>query len=135
MAHNTYEIETSRTSQCLPRFRTDPLQTAVHQFRASLSPTQTADLITHSNNSSDATSILSFTAEIDKVNASRRSRCVSSRLFGILQSVQEFSGIADTFVSAHPEVAALVLGTLKLTILVLYARLPATCDANLSPGC
>ncbi len=52
------------------------------------------------------------------MNATRRSRCVSSRLFGILQSVQDFSTIADTFVSSHPEIAALVWGTVKFTILV-----------------
>jgi hypothetical protein len=93
----------------------------VREFQANLTPTQTAELLERSRSNLDATAILAFTAQIDKVNASRRSRCVSSRLFGILQSVQEFSGIADTFVSAHPEIAALVLGSLKVTILVLPA--------------
>lgn len=93
----------------------------MREFQANLTPTQTAELLEQSRSNLDATAILAFTAHIDKVNASRRSRCVSSRLFGILQSVQEFSGIADTFVSAHPEIAALVLGSLKVTILVLPA--------------
>lgn len=93
----------------------------MREFQANLTPTQTAELLEQSRSNLDATAILAFTAQIDKVNASRRSRCVSSRLFGILQSVQEFSGIADTFVSAHPEIAALVLGSLKVTILVLPA--------------
>jgi hypothetical protein len=90
----------------------------VRNFRASLTPAQNAELLVNSRNTLHATTILAFTAEIDKVNANRRSRCVSSRLFGILQSVQEFSSIADTFVSAHPEILALVWGCLKFTILV-----------------
>ena len=102
---------------------TDLLQVAVSEFRANLTPPQTAELLEHSRNNLDATTILAFTAEIDKVNANRRSRCVSSRLFGILQSVQEFSSIADTFVSSHPEIAALVLGSLKITILVISFHL------------
>jgi hypothetical protein len=121
MAHNPYGIQQLVKSHCLRLFSADLLQAAVRQFRANLSPTQAADLLKHSSNNLDATTILAFTAEVDKVSANRRSRCVSSRLFGILQSVQEFSSIADTLVSSHPEIAALVLGSLKLTILVLHA--------------
>ena len=91
----------------------------MREFRASLTPTQDTVLLAHSSTDLDATTILGFTAEINKINANRRSRCVSSRLFDILQSVKEFSDIADTFVSAHPDIAALVRGSLKFTILVL----------------
>jgi hypothetical protein len=82
-----------------------------------LSPAQKL-LLLEDSSKPDATSILKFTAEIDSVNAHRRSRCVSSRLFGMLQSIQDFSTIADTFISAHPDIAALVWGTVKFTILV-----------------
>jgi hypothetical protein len=93
------------------------LAAAVRQFQAELEPTQNVRLLAHSSKP-DATSILAFTAEVDSINAHRRSRCVSSRLFGVLQSVQDFTTIADTFISAHPEIAALVWGSVKLTILV-----------------
>lgn len=95
----------------------DVLAAAVRQFQAELKPTENARLLAHSSKP-DATSILTFTAEVDSINAHRRSRCVSSRLFGVLQSVQGFSNIADTFVSAHPDIAALVWGCVKFTILV-----------------
>jgi hypothetical protein len=95
----------------------DALAAAVCQFQAQLEPTQNAQLLAYSSKP-DATSILTFTAEVDCINAHRRSRCVSSRLFGVLQSLQDFSTIADTFVSAHPEIAALVWGCVKFTILV-----------------
>jgi hypothetical protein len=39
-------------------------------------------------------------------------------LHSVLQSVREFSAVIDTFVSSHPEIAALVWGGLKLTIQV-----------------
>jgi hypothetical protein len=108
-----------RTSR--PTFSADALSAAVTKFRAGLTPAQASELSKQSSKP-NTTSILAFTAEIDKVNADRRSRCVSSRLFGILQSVKEFSDVADTFVSAHPEIAALVWGSLKLTILVSVRR-------------
>jgi len=103
--------------QTNPPSHSDALSAAVKQFQDSLTPTQASELSKQSSKP-DATSILTFTAEIDKINADRRSRCVSSRLFGILQSVKEFSDVADTFVSSHPEIAALVWGSLKLTLLV-----------------
>jgi hypothetical protein len=103
----------------------DVLATAVRQFQARLEPTQNARLLARSSKP-DATSILAFTAEVDSINAHRRSRCVSSRLFGALQSVQDFTTIADTFVSAHPEIAALVWGCVKFTILVCLFGVPLT---------
>jgi hypothetical protein len=119
MAHNPCERRRSRSQTWLTLFfRADLLETAVRKFRASLTPVQNTELLAHSQNKLNATTILAFTAEIDKINANRQSRCVSSRLFGILQSVQEFSSIADTFVSSNPEIAALVWGSLKFTILV-----------------
>jgi hypothetical protein len=94
------------------------LNLAIREFQGSLSREENAALLAHSSTGLDATGILSFTAEIDRVNANRRSRCVSSRLFGVLESVQAFSGIADTFVSSHPDIAALVWGSVKFALLV-----------------
>jgi hypothetical protein len=94
---------------------------AVREFQASLTPAQNTNLLDLSSNRPDASSILTFTAEVDKVNANRRSRCVSSRLFGILQSIQDFTNVVDTFVSSNPEIAALVWGSVKFTILVILS--------------
>jgi hypothetical protein len=97
----------------------NPLTLAIREFQGSLSKEENAALLAHSSTGLDAMGILSFTAEIDRVNANRRSRCVSSRLFGVLESVQEFSGIADTMVSSNPDIAALVWGSLKFALLVI----------------
>jgi hypothetical protein len=66
----------------------------------------------------DAAAVITFTKEVDDENAKRRSRCVASRLCGVLESVQQFSSIVGTFVSSHPEVAALVWGSVKFALLV-----------------
>lgn len=112
-----------------PTSGSDPLPGAIREFQAILSTTQKGQLLAQSTKP-DATSILAFTAEVDKVNADRRSRCVSSRLFGILQSIQDYTSIVDTFVSAHPEIAALLWGTIKFTVLVYSYLLDIKTDAN-----
>ena len=59
-----------------------------------------------------------FTAQLDRDNQLRKGRGIASRLYSILQSMQTFSTVVDTFVSSHPEIAALVWGSVKLTMLV-----------------
>jgi hypothetical protein len=70
------------------------------------------------NTTPDAAAIITFTKEIDDENAKRKSRCVASRLCGILQSVQQFSSIAEAFITSRPGIAALVWGTIKFALLV-----------------
>ncbi|GAW23347.1 hypothetical protein ANO14919_129030 [Xylariales sp. No.14919] len=67
----------------------------------------------------DTDAILVFTAKLDGINRSRRGRSVASRLHTILLAVRNFCSIADTFVSSHPEIAALVWGSVKLTMLIM----------------
>jgi ATP phosphoribosyltransferase len=64
----------------------------------------------------DADAVLMFTAQLDYSSRSRKGRSIASRLHSVLQSVREFSAIVDTFVSSHPEIAALVWGSVKLTM-------------------
>jgi hypothetical protein len=66
----------------------------------------------------DATAVIILTAEIDNQNAKRRSRGVATRLFGFLESVQQFSSVVDTFVSSNPSIAALVWGSVRFALLV-----------------
>lgn len=66
----------------------------------------------------DAAAVIKFTEELDSENAKRRTRCVATRMFTILESVQQFSAIVDTFVSSNPKIAALVWGSVKLALLV-----------------
>jgi hypothetical protein len=66
----------------------------------------------------DADAVITFTAQLDYSSRSRKGRSIASRLHPLLQSVREFSTIVDTFVSSNPGVAALVWGSIKLTMLV-----------------
>lgn len=61
---------------------------------------------------------LNFTTLIDRECNSHRRRCMGTRLITFLQSVEQFSGVVDTFVSSHPEFAALVWGGVKLALRV-----------------
>ncbi|KAK3294819.1 uncharacterized protein B0H64DRAFT_195872 [Chaetomium fimeti] len=63
----------------------------------------------------DANAVLVFTAQLDSTR-DRRGRSIATRLHSVLQSVREFSAVIDTFVSSNPEIAALIWGSVKLTI-------------------
>ena len=95
--------------------RTAQLVAAIDGFQAGLTPEQKAQLLAHSRKP-DATSVITFMTKIDNENATRRKRGVSSRLFGVLESIRCFSDIVDTFVSSHPNIAALVWGSVKFVI-------------------
>lgn len=88
---------------------------AIDGFQAILPPEQKAQFLAQSGKP-DATSVITFMTTIDNENATRRQRGVSSRLFGVLESVRGFSEIVDTFVSSHPNIAALVWGSVKFVI-------------------
>ena len=97
---------------------TDPIVAAVKEFQDKLNPTQKAELLAIRGTSvPDANTVLSFTAQVDRSNGRRHSRCVASRLQGTLQSLQQFTSIVGTFVSSNPAIAALVWGSVRLTIL------------------
>ncbi|KAK4118224.1 hypothetical protein N657DRAFT_628783 [Parathielavia appendiculata] len=63
----------------------------------------------------DADAVLVFTAQLDS-SQHRRGRSIATRLHSVLQSVRDFSAVIDTFVSSNPQIAALVWGSVKLTI-------------------
>ena len=66
----------------------------------------------------DASAALVFTAKLDASNSTRRGKSIGARAYSMLQSIQQFSAIIDTFISANPAIAALVWGSVKLTVLV-----------------
>ena len=68
----------------------------------------------------DAAAALVFTAKLDASNSTRRGKSIGARAYSMLQSIQQFSTIVDTFVSSHPDIAALVWGSVKLTVLVSH---------------
>lgn len=93
------------------------LQNAIDTFKTILTDDQRAQL--HSIQSvPDVDAVLVFTAELDRKRRgeTKRGRSIATRLSKILCSVRDFSSIIDTFVSSHPEIAALVWGSIKLTM-------------------
>ncbi|RYP43678.1 hypothetical protein DL768_009779 [Monosporascus sp. mg162] len=96
------------------------LKDAIQDFQSILSNDQRTSL-QKIKTVPDADAVITFTAQLDYSNRSRKGRSIASRLHSVLQSVREFSTIVDTFVSSHPDIAALVWGSIKLTMLLMNA--------------
>ena len=92
------------------------LTQALHDYETILSDEDRKQL--HSQGLPDAMAAINFTTLIDRQCSRRRSQCMGPRLITFLESIQQFSQVVDTFVSSHPEVAALVWGGVKLALLV-----------------
>ncbi|KAF5698545.1 NACHT domain-containing protein [Fusarium globosum] len=91
------------------------LQTAINSFRTVLTPEQLAELdCIQSVPETDA--VLVFTAELDLRRQSKKGKSIASRLFPVLQAVHSFTSIIDTFISSNPTIAALVWGSVKMTM-------------------
>ncbi|KAE9576603.1 hypothetical protein CGMCC3_g7353 [Colletotrichum fructicola] len=69
--------------------------------------------------SCDAGQVIAFTAGLDVVDPNRRGRSIATRLHSILETVQRFSEVVGIYVSSHPEIAALVWGSVRLAFTVL----------------
>ena len=95
----------------------ESLETAIKEFQSILTEGQRRKLA-NIGTVRDAETVIIFTAQLDRENQLKRGRGIASRLYTVLQSVQAFSTVVETFVSSHPEIAALVWGSIKLTMLV-----------------
>ncbi|KAI3324596.1 hypothetical protein HD806DRAFT_493050 [Xylariaceae sp. AK1471] len=101
---------------------TDPtasLQAALGEFQSMLSA-EDRQKLEQIKGKPAADAAIQFTASLDRDNAAKRKGpSISSRLYSVLLSVQQFSSVLDTFVSSNPAIAALVWGTVKLTMMVV----------------
>ncbi|RYP49170.1 hypothetical protein DL768_005048 [Monosporascus sp. mg162] len=97
----------------------EELQGALHEFKSVLADEQRRELDEKAA-VPDADGVLIFTAQLD--NKNRKGRSVASRLHSVLLSVQNFCSIFDTFAASRPEIAALVWGSVKLTMRVSKPR-------------
>ena len=93
------------------------LNVALSDFEAILTDEQKARFATSA--APDANAAVKLAIEIDHDNTSREGRCLGTRLVRFLESVQQFSGIVGTFVSSSPQIAALVWGGVRLSLLVV----------------
>ncbi|TXC06971.1 hypothetical protein FocTR4_00003962 [Fusarium oxysporum f. sp. cubense] len=67
----------------------------------------------------DTDAVLIFTAELDLRRRSQKGKSIASRLFPVLQAVHNFTAVIDTFISSNPTIAALVWGSVKLTMQIM----------------
>jgi hypothetical protein len=105
------------------------LEDAIADFRTVLSDDQRKQMSAMGghDNVPDADAVMVFTAELDLQNRQRRGKSFASRLYPLLSSVESFctvmsgakvSNVGDVYVSSHPEIAALIWGSMKLTMTV-----------------
>lgn len=96
------------------------LENALKAFRDVLTDEERERLRDEMAVSRDAGQVIAFTASLDLVDPYRRGRSIATRLHSILQTVLQFSQVVDTYVSSHPEIAALVWGSVRLAFTVRF---------------
>lgn len=100
------------------------LEDALAEFKTVLTNEQRKEL-DREKSIPDSNAVLVFTAKLDAKRRALKGRSIASRLHAVLQCVRDFSTVIDVLVSSRPEIAALVWGSVKLTMLV--SCVPLTC--------
>ncbi|KAJ3957877.1 hypothetical protein N0V92_005554 [Colletotrichum tropicale] len=95
------------------------LEIALAQFGAILTDDERKKLKSQKLGLNDTDAAFKFTLELDELDPVKKGRTFASKLCSFLQIVQSFGQVVDTYVSSHPEVAALIWGSVKLTLVVL----------------
>ncbi len=88
---------------------------ALTEFQASLTNERKAHLLANCSVPC-ALDVLTFTAELDHANAVRKRRGVASRFCTILESIQQYSAVMDTYSQVKADTTSLIWGSLKLCI-------------------
>ncbi|KAF5572883.1 NACHT domain-containing protein [Fusarium pseudocircinatum] len=99
------------------------LQNAIDSFRTVLTPEQLAEFDCI-RSVPDTDAVLVFTAELDLQRQNHKGKSIASRLYPVLQAVHNFTSIIDTFVSSNPTIAALVWGSVKMTMMIMLNAAP-----------
>ena len=108
------DLAVTNTAPLKPEIR---LAQALKEFDALLTDHERQKL--HAEGKPDAAAAINLATVIDQECSSQRRQCLGPRLMTCLESIQKFTTVADTFVSSHPEFAALVWGGVKLALLVM----------------
>jgi len=96
----------------------DRLKLALDEFQHNLPPDQKNEFNSIASSIPTANDVVLFTEEIEQKNSGRKSRIMANRMSGVLESVQQYCAIIDTFIQSNPGIAALVWGSVKFVILV-----------------
>ncbi|CZR49525.1 uncharacterized protein FPRO_15884 [Fusarium proliferatum ET1] len=111
-------LSSQAATSSIPKRGDQILQNAIDSFRTVLTPEQLAEFdCIRSVPETDA--VLVFTAELDLRRQNKKGKSIASRLFPLLQAVHSFTAIIDTFVSSNPTIAALVWGSVKMTMTIM----------------
>lgn len=108
----------SKAAPLKPEIR---LAQALSEFQANLSEERKAEFKTFAR-PPDIVDVARITAEIDRETGRQRKsrRCVGPRLTNILQSVQQFSTIADLAVgAAQSQIASAIWGAIRTVLRVV----------------
>ncbi|KAF4340446.1 hypothetical protein FBEOM_5631 [Fusarium beomiforme] len=95
------------------------LETTVARFQASLTDDDRIKLQKIKGAQYDTQSIITFTAELDGADPRRRGKSIATRLAALLQTIQQFVPVVDTFIQSNPDLAALIWGAMRVTFLLL----------------
>ncbi|MCJ1479597.1 hypothetical protein MMC13_008283 [Lambiella insularis] len=91
---------------------------ALSEFEAVLTDEQKNTLQLYRGQLPSTTAAMALTAEIDRENSKKRIQCVGPRLTSVLESVQRFSCVVDTFISgSQSEIAGALWGVVKIALL------------------
>jgi hypothetical protein len=91
------------------------VSTALSEFQASLTSERRGHLLANCNVPTPL-DVLTFTADLDRDNAARKRRGVASRFCTILESIQQYSVIMDSYSQVEADTTSLIWGSLKLCI-------------------
>lgn len=94
------------------------LKYALSNFGAILTDDERKKLQAQKTGLNDADAAFKFTLKLDELDPVQRGRVTATRLCSLLQTVQSFGQVVETYVSSNPEIAALIWGTVKLTFMV-----------------
>ncbi|KAF4435897.1 hypothetical protein F53441_13405 [Fusarium austroafricanum] len=95
------------------------LESTIASFQAILTDDDRKQLQQLKNTAHDSQNIITFTAELDRLDKGRRGKSVASRLASFLQTIEQFTPIVDTYIQSNPDIAALIWGSVKVTFLFL----------------
>ncbi|KAF5704259.1 Nacht domain-containing protein [Fusarium mundagurra] len=93
------------------------LENTVARFQASLTDDDRIKLQKMKGIQYDTRSIITFTAELDGADQRRRGKSIATRLATLLQIIQQFVPVVDTFIQSNPDLAALIWGAMRVTFL------------------
>ena len=91
---------------------------ALDEFQRLLTPAQKAKLNSLSRGTPTTDDVVKFTKSIEEGPKKDKRRDIAARIYNFLQSLQQYCAIVDTLVSANPQTAGLIWGSMKFLILV-----------------